>query len=352
MDDETRREKFIHHFSHLSSAIRYPSPFVAFTGRPNGRYHHIRFDAHGFRNAHGLGPRTDRDEIRVFVLGGSTMVDGDTDEDTVPGRIEIELRRLGVSRAKVFNLGVISSCFSQMSALIWSRLAEWEPDALIVVGGGTDVTHPWTFDPRPGHPYNAFVIERIYDYLFDTDRIRSRELGLDYEELTRLLYERLEQLRRETGWKSEAWERAVVRHSRDVLGRLALLGSALQTPITCVLQPTIVRKRHLDEREREAGSPDFLAYLDRQYARLEAAAAELTRGAQADRRWTMRDLSGIFAREKRGIFHDTAHYNAIGRQIVAEELARALAPTLARRPSTASARRPLGRRIRDLMPRR
>ncbi|MGH1592395.1 SGNH/GDSL hydrolase family protein (plasmid) [Methylobacterium phyllosphaerae] len=349
MADENSRSKFIHHFYHLSSTIKYPSPFIGFTGKPGNQYQHIQFDTHGFRNAEAAGPRTDVDEIRVFVLGGSTMVDGDTDADTVSGRLEGELRRMGVTRAKVFNFGVISSCFSQMSALIWSRLAIWEPDALVVVGGGTDVTHPWTFDPRPGYPYNAFVIERIYDYLFDTERIQSRELGLNYDELTSLLYEHLNQLRQEIVWKSDAWERAIIQRTQEVLQRLALLGPALRTPIICVLQPTIVRKRHLDETERRAGSADYLAYLDRQYTRLEEVFAELEQLRQKDRYFVSRNLSGLFADEKRGIFHDAAHYNSLGRQIMAEDLAQCLIPTLKRCRSAPASRPPLRHRLRNLM---
>jgi lysophospholipase L1-like esterase len=349
MTEDNIRSKFIHHFYHLSSAIKYPSPFIGFAGKPSSQYQHFNFDAHGFRNAEAVGPRTDVNEIRIFVLGGSTMVDGDTNADTVSGRLEAELRRLGVTRAKVFNFGVISSCFSQMSALIWSRLAIWEPDALVVVGGGTDVTQPWTFDPRPGYPYNAFVIERIYDYLFDTDRIQSRELGLDYDELTSLLYERLDQLRQEAGWKSEPWEHAIIQHAQGVLQQLALLGSALRTPIICVLQPTIVRKRHLDEKECRAGSADYLAYLDRQYTRLEEVFATLAQLRKNNQYFMSRNLSGLFANEERSIFHDAAHYNSLGRQIMAEDLAQCLVPTLERCRLVPVSRSPLRRRLRNLI---
>ena len=82
----------------------------------------------------------------------------------------------------------MSSCLTQMTHLIWSRLVNYAPDAIIVVSGSTDLFQPWTYDPRPGYPYNAFITERLYDHFFDTHDPRAREDGLSYDALITLIY--------------------------------------------------------------------------------------------------------------------------------------------------------------------
>ena len=349
-DMDTKRRKFVYHFAYLNSTIRFPKPFAQFAGKPNAQHHHITFDELGFRNAEAVGPRTGADRIRVFVLGGSTIVEGDTEADTVPGRLETILGRNGFAHARVSNFGVVSSCFAQMSALLWSQLADFEPDLIVAVGGGTSVSNPWTFDPRPGYPYNAFVMEQLYDYLFDTSRTESLEIGLSYDDLTAILYVRLEQLRVECGWRTERWERAVIEHARVSMRRFSTLASALQTPVVCVLQPTIVRKNHRSESETSAGSAEYLSYLDRQYSRLEQACRDLGRSERKNALFNILDLSGAFADEDGQIFHDAAHYSSVGREIVAKSIAETILPILRRRHARPASPAFSMRRIKKFVP--
>lgn len=175
-DDETaRREKFVHHVRYFDAATRYPAPYIGFTGEPGYKFEHqcLPYDDSGFLNPGAATPRTDPDELRIFVVGDSTMLAGTEWRETVPGRIQGLLGAAYSQRVKVYNFGAISSCTEQMCALIWTKLLDLDPDMLVVVSGGTDAFQPLTFDPRPGYPFNAFLTEFLYTHYFDERNDKS-----------------------------------------------------------------------------------------------------------------------------------------------------------------------------------
>ncbi|MET3411204.1 GDSL-type esterase/lipase family protein [Methylobacterium sp. 1030] len=343
-EDAARRRKFLHHFGYLDSNTRYPSPFIQFAGKPGASHYGVPFDADGFLNAAPIGARKPEGETRILVVGDSTTIDGGDIANTLPGRIERILRADGLESAKIYNFGVMSSCLTQMTHLIWSRLVTYSPDAILVLSGSTDLFQPWTYDPRPGHPYNAFITQRLYDHFFDTHDPRAREDGLSYEALITLIYEELKRLRVEVGWQSPGWEDAIVHHYELAAHRLTKLSHDYGVPIVSVLQPTILRKRHLTEVESGVASGAFLAYLDRQYAKLEAFTAQLAARRPYRRTFTALDLSGIFRDREEGTFYDIVHYDDPAREIVATRLAAEIRGALDR----ARARTPLAR-VRHLL---
>jgi lysophospholipase L1-like esterase len=347
-EDAARRRKFLHHFGYLDSNTRYPSPFIQFAGKPGASHYGVPFDADGFLNAAPIVERKPAGETRILVVGDSTTIDGGDIAKTLPGRIERILRVDGLANAKVYNFGVMSSCLTQMTHLIWSRLVNYAPDAILVLSGSTDLFQPWTYDPRPGHPYNAFITQRLYDHFFDTHDPRAREDGLSYDALITLIYEELKRLRTEVGWQSPGWEDAIVHHYERAAHRLTKLSHDHAVPIVSVLQPTVLRKRHLTEAERGVASGAFLAYLDRQYAKLEAFTAQLVARRPYRRTFTALDLSGIFRDREAGTFYDIVHYDDAAREIVAARLATEIRSALERaRPGT-----PLSRAVRFLGGRR
>ena len=343
-EDAARRRKFLHHFGYLDSNTRYPSPFIQFAGKPGASHYGVPFDAHGFLNAAPITAAKPPGETRILVVGDSTTIDGGDIAKTLPGRIERILRADGLAGAKVYNFGVMSSCLTQMTHLIWSRLVTCAPDAIVVLSGSTDLFQPWTYDPRPGHPYNAFITERLYDHFFDTHDPRAREDGLSYEALVTLIYEELKRLRAEVGWQSPGWEDAIVHHYQLAAHRLTKLSHDHGVPIVSVLQPTVLRKRHLTEVERGVASGAFLAYLDRQYAKLEAFTAALAARRPYRRTFTALDLSGIFRDRAEGTFYDIVHYDDPAREIVAARLAGEIRGALARARA-----QPLLRHMRGLL---
>ena len=336
-EDAARRRKFLHHFGYLDSNTRHPSPYIQFAGKPGASHYGVPFDAQGFLNATAVAEHKPPGETRVFVVGDSTIVDGGTLANTLPGRIERILRADGLAGVRVYNFGVMSSCLTQMTHLIWSKLVGYQPDAIVVMSGSTDLFQPWTYDPRPGYPYNAFITEQLYDHFFDTHDPRAREDGLSYEALVTLIYEALKRLRAEVGWQSPGWEDAIVHHYQLAAHRLTKLSHDHAVPIVSVLQPTVLRKRHLTEVERGVASGTFLAYLDRQYGKLEAFTAELAQRRPYRSTFAALDLGALFRDREEATFYDIVHYDDSAREIVAARLATEVARVLDR-PRTPLAR--------------
>ena len=328
--EQARRQKFLKNFRSFDANIRFPAPYVGFAGKPLATMAETgwRYDALGYRNDVHVQPRSPIETLRLFVVGDSTLVEGQTFADTVPGRLESGLKRDHGPGARVYNFGVTSACLNQMSTLITTRLMDLEPDAILIVGGATDIFQPWSFDPRAGYPYNHFAAECLYDFIFDPRKEGGDAPELSYERLQDMIFGRLENLRALTNWQSDIWEWEVVRQFELGLKRLARLAPGIGAPIRFLLQPTVIRKAERAGEEAGAASGEFLTYLDRQYARftgvLERFGAELA----TDAPFTVGDLSRIFAEETHPLFTDIVHLNGDGRQRMANRLQQELADTL------------------------
>ena len=335
--ERARRRKFLHDFHNFDAALRFPAPYTHFAGRPLSQAtgHGWNYDGLGYRNDVHVEARRPAETLRVFVVGDSTMVEGRTFADTVPGRMESALKQAHGPGARVYNFGAISACLNQMIALITTRLMDLQPDVILVVGGGTDIFQPWSFDPRAGCPYNHFVVECLYEYFFDSRTAEEAKEELTYENLQAMIFGRLGNLRALTNWQSDLWEWEVVRQFELGLARLARLAPGIGAPVRFVLQPTVARKTILVGDEKDAASGAFLAYLDRQYARFERVVDGLGRGALAGPHFAARDLSRIFADDGRSLFTDTVHYTAEGRHDVAGTLLEDVAAVLAARDAGA-----------------
>jgi hypothetical protein len=267
--ETARREKFMHHVKFFDAASRYPAPYIGFTGRPNHRFqlHCLPYDAAGFLNPVPTGPRTDLEEIRIFVVGDSTMATGTELENTVPKRIERILQETCSQRVKVHNFAVVSSNTEQMCSLIWSRLLDLDPNLIVVVSGGTDAFQPYSFDPRPGFPYNFFINEFLYAHYFDENNERSWQSGLDYDAAVTGAFDYCTKLREAVGHGNDHWEQSIARSYTGSLIKLVRAAKAVPIPMFYFLEPIVVRKKNVDVSEPRFASPEAISYLSRQYDR-------------------------------------------------------------------------------------
>jgi hypothetical protein len=113
---------------------REPRPYFMFGGPTDGRTvtllpqmedgggRPIRLNAEGFRIERDIVNPKPADEVRIFVLGGSTVVLGKPVEATIPAVIEAHLREIGLPQARVYNFGVVSFVSGQELALLVHRL--------------------------------------------------------------------------------------------------------------------------------------------------------------------------------------------------------------------------------------
>ncbi|SFI56164.1 lipase [Methylobacterium brachiatum] len=328
--EQARRRKFLRDFHTFDSNIRFPAPYTQFAGKPlaSAAGQGWRYDALGYRNDSHPEARPASETLRVFVVGDSTLVDGQVFADTIPGRLETGLKRLHGEGARVYNFGATSACLNQMIALITTRLMDLQPDVIFVLGGATDIFQPWSFDPRAGYPYNHFAQETLYDYFFNTTKVNAEAEDLSYDSLHALIFGRLDNLRVLTNWQSDIWEWEVVRQFELALKRLARLSGGIGAPVRFLLQPAVVRKTERIGDEQSAASGEFLAYLDRQYTRIEQVLGRLQADGLTQGLFTTRDLSRIFEADSRFLFTDIVHVTSEGRQMMADRLAAEVADVL------------------------
>lgn len=328
--EQARRRKFLRDFHTFDSNIRFPVPYTQFAGKPlaSAAGQGWRYDALGYRNDSHPEARPASETLRVFVVGDSTLVDGQVFADTIPGRLETGLKRLHGEGARVYNFGATSACLNQMIALITTRLMDLQPDVIFVLGGATDIFQPWSFDPRAGYPYNHFAQETLYDYFFNTTKVNAEAEDLSYDSLQALIFGRLDNLRALTNWQSDIWEWEVVRQFELALKRLARLSGGIGAPVRFLLQPAVVRKTERIGDEQSAASGEFLAYLDRQYTRIEQVLGRLQADGLTQGLFTTRDLSRIFESDNRFLFTDIVHVTSEGRQMMADRLAAEVADVL------------------------
>ncbi|WP_342106594.1 SGNH/GDSL hydrolase family protein [Methylobacterium sp. SI9] len=327
-DAYARRQKFVRLFQTFDARTRFPAPYVQFAGKPLTYLPEKgwRYDGLGYFNTQHAEPRPASETLRVFLVGDSTLLDGQVFADTVPGRLETGLKRLHGEGARVYNFGAISACLNQMIALITTRLMDLQPDVILIVGGGTDIFQPWSFDPRAGNPFNQFVSECLHDYFFDPARTEAETQALSYESLQEMIFNRLENLRALTNWQSDIWEWEVVRQFELSLKRLARLAPGIGAPMRFYLQPTVVRKTERVAEEANAASGTFLAYLDRQYDRFAGVLDRLDLAAESP--FAVRDLSRLFEEDRRFLFTDIVHVTSEGRQMIADRLQAEIAEVL------------------------
>ena len=115
--------------------VRIPTPEGEFV---------FRTDSLGFRTDPVGIPKPD-DVYRIVCVGGSTTVEGLTNETTYPGRLQAILReRLGTDRIEVINCGV-SGYTSRMEALQVEDYLCYEPDLVVEYNGVNDL---WTRTDR------------------------------------------------------------------------------------------------------------------------------------------------------------------------------------------------------------
>lgn len=327
--EAARRQKFLHHVKFFDASSRYPAPYVGFVGRPNHQFqiHCMPYDSAGFLNTEVTCPRTDPEEIRVFVVGDSTMATGTELENTVPKKVENYLKQACSEHVKVHNFAVVSSNTEQMCALIWHRLLDLDPDLIIVVSGGTDAFQPHSFDPRPGYPYNFFINEFLYAHYFDENNDKSWRSGLDYDAVVTDAFDFRTRLREEIDYGSKAWETNVARNYTGSLIKLVRTARAVPVPIFYFLEPIVVRKDNVDVSEPRFASPETLAYLARLYDQFEASLSEL-KALKLPKNLHLIDASRSLNGNNLGEFYDILHYDRDGVATVAKFISDHLTQTV------------------------
>jgi len=151
---------------------RYPKPYVMFGGKPNANL----YNQMCYRGDFPVSPKP-ADEYRVFMLGGSTVLNGSS---PLPALLENKFSQHGLSYVKVYNFGVVASVSNMEIARIVIEISELQPDLIIMYNGGNDIIMPWYYEPRPGYPCNFIAYEA--NPILESDVNKYPNLPLSYME--------------------------------------------------------------------------------------------------------------------------------------------------------------------------
>jgi hypothetical protein len=313
-------------------------------GGANDAENTYTLDRFGFRIERPLKKSKPADELRIFVLGGSTVVLGAPLAKTIPGQIESALRRRGFSQATVYNFGIVSAVSGQELALLTHMLVDYSPDIVIAYGFGNDVLSPYRYDPRPGFPLN-FVRLQVGAHALDgqmdlrtaiaSQLFKSRVVTSVFGVRSHEVRLPMSTLRAAVGYRTPEWEAAIVQAYSDNMYRMCRLSQAFNFNFYEIMQPMIFQKSPLSEVEAKItyGDEAHAAYVRREYQRGTEAVTQLqTRDGVTGASCRFIDLTQIFANDKRTLFWDLIHLNNEGNATVGAAIAAELAADLQTRP--------------------
>lgn len=320
----------------FDAETRYPAPYYGFTGRPFGDGG--RLDAWGFANSAPPSKDKAAGETRLFLLGDSCFFDADeTAGVTMADLVRAELAPFNIPGLAVYNFGVRSYLADQMLALLFFKLIDYRPDAVLIFCGGSDLFIPISYDPRPGYPYNFYVVEELYTRFFDAKAVTDTEVLVSHKDLLDGIVAHHAELRSKAGWKTEAWEASVIASFQAFVDKSAHLAKAYEIDIAIALQPLVTSKSPQTVAEASMLGADTADYFRRQYQRYGRLFAELPGGSSANEFISLHDASDAFAGREEELFIDFIHYNLAGKRL----MARRLAGIAAERLAMARARRPV-----------
>jgi lysophospholipase L1-like esterase len=318
-----------------ADAVRAPEPYTMFGGRPGGRLAYPpgtpeRLNGRGYRGAEPAPVKPDG-EIRVFVVGGSTVFEGDP---PLPVLLEAELHDRGLTAVRCFNYGVLSAVSGQELARIVFEVVDLEPDLVVMFDGGNDLTSPVQYDPRPGYPFNFIV--------YEANPLLGRDVSA-YPKWTLLAYGSnvlralapgvftdrfvdLERVRSEAGYLSPEWRDRIASGYVGNLVKAQRISRAFGSDFSAFFQPLVFFKRTLGHEEQKIAAPlegfGKMARDLRLRVRLELQRARSRQGLVA------RDLSDIFDSIEEDMFYDIIHVTRPGKEILARAMAEDVGPRI------------------------
>jgi hypothetical protein len=259
-------------------------------------------------------------EFHVFVLGASTVVNGDP---PIPALLEQEFHRHGHEEVRVYNFGVISALSGQELARLVYEVADFDPDLVVVYDGAGDIVNPYLVDPRPGYPYNFFVYEAnpvlesdVSTYPLTTLlAFGSRLLRYAFrDQLTQQLFG-LSELRQEAGWGSHDWRQRISDVYVDNLRKAEQFSRGMGAGFAAYFQPLLFFKDPLSPEEQRIAvrwsrrKPRLLAGETREMIR--ARLGEVPHAV---------DLSDVLDGVSERSFIDVAHTNQAAKLRVARAI--------------------------------
>ncbi|MBN2138814.1 MAG: hypothetical protein JW720_13480 [Sedimentisphaerales bacterium] len=302
--------------------VRHPKPYVMFGGVADGILPEgEKLNNLGYR---GKSPTEAKslDEFRIFVLGGSTVFNG---EPPISVLLEELFAENGDGNVQVYNFGVVSSVSGMELARIVFEIAEFGPDLIIMYNGSNDVLLPVTCDPRPGYPFNFLVYENNPVLESDVRSYPGLSLSLYGSNLARLFFADyfagkfvpLDAERKNSAWESEGWKKAIARDYVANVVRAGKVADAFDSRFLGFFQPMVYYKDSLAPEEQT----DSFRPGRKQHSMevRELIRSEISLLPEEDKALLI-DLSDVFDETTEQVFLDYTHTNQLGKMIIVEAI--------------------------------
>lgn len=297
----------------LFSTARYPAPYSMFHDRPADQPNSL-VDRFGFFNSAAPVMPKPVTEKRVFVFGNSTIRGG-----AIIDAMQSHVAENGRADIRIYNFGAISSIsYQALMYFIWQGV-DLEPDLVVTFDGYLDLGHqPMGYDPRPGYPYNQYMLELIHEYM---GRGAIREL--DFPRAER---ERRDVLRRNVGWKTPKWREELALSYLNGVQKFHEICSCYKVPIHSYLQPTLAYKNSLVGKEKVRAAKEIVAHTRHTYALAREGFKALAKKFKLPRH-SFADFSAMFEADEKACFTDMVHlekecYVGVGARLAKDLLQR------------------------------
>ncbi len=102
---------------------------------------------------------------RIFMLGGSVVFNGGSNDTTIAGFLETRLDKNAQTLnrdVQVVNAGMTGYVSTQELILLMTQVVDFNPDIAIVIDGFNDCLVPFIMDKRLGYPYGFQSLEEAW----------------------------------------------------------------------------------------------------------------------------------------------------------------------------------------------
>ena len=308
-------------------------PYLGFRNSANLKGERLNTNSLGYRGEEVTQPKPS-DMTRIVVLGGSTAMGyGVYDDETIPAYLEKILKdELPDQQIEVINAAMAGFNSSQELVQLSLDVLDLEPDMVIIIDGANDLLFGLATDWQP-HRTPA-MRQQAMEYT----AIRKGEA----KEITRQVFRAIlhqstalalvQQFRLPRANKENFSNFTLHPETIDVYMmnhlRMASLAKDSGIKIVFVLQPLLgVGDKALSDTEstilKEA--PDFSLKMNQHLSEITVALAD-------SQKCTMNhtlclDFVNVFATHSQTLFIDGVHFNPLGNQIFAQQLAKKLLAT-------------------------
>jgi lysophospholipase L1-like esterase len=321
---------------------REPRPYFMFGGPTHGRVNllpamdegagrAIRLSAEGFRTREIVTPKP-ADEMRIFFVGGSTVIGGYEVETTIPGVVEAHLHANGLTQARTYNFGVLSFVSGQELALLVHRLIDLKPDLVIAYDGGNDLYEPWVYDPRPGYPFNFVTEEEAMTALGNAEG-NAKTLAsvardsalvqalLGTTEWFNRMTMRLDRIRATVDYGSTQWKEAVTNAYARNLAAMCRVARGNGMLFAGYFQPLLAYSQPLDANQAAATGDEAMvqALREQRDMALRAIGAQFP-APSAEAGCRFGDLSRVLENDA-AAFTDAIHVDNKSNQVIGRRIA-------------------------------